>query len=153
MALSLLISDNTGSDSTESALKMYSRADLQLFQKKDSAALITLDSLLSIFPNHSLIDEALFKKAEINEKMDNYVQAAEIYNRIFLEFPEDILADNSLYKYALTLENKLDRKEEAMEVYRELMNKYPGSIFVSDSRKRYRNLKNTFNPDEVGKSN
>ena len=50
MALSLLISDNTGPDSTNNALIMYSRADLLFFQKKDSLALLTIDSLLSVFP-------------------------------------------------------------------------------------------------------
>ena len=86
-------------------------------------------------------------------KMANYDKAAEFYNKIYIEFSNDILADNALYNYAQLLEKKLDRKVEAMEFYKLLLTNYPGSIFVSEARKNYRNLRNIFNPDEVGKPN
>ena len=150
MSLSLLITDNTGFDSTESAMKMYSRADLLFFQKNDSLSLLTLDSLLSAFPDNSLVDESLFKKAEILEKMKDYQSAADLYKKIYHNYSTDILADNSLFKHALLLENKLQRKDEAMSLYKNLMTTYPGSIFVAEARKRYRYLLNILNPNETG---
>jgi len=150
MSLSLLITDNTGFDSTERAMKMYARADLLFFQKQDSLSLLSLDSLLSEFPGNSLGDEALFKKAEIFEKMDKNEEASDIYYQIFQNYSTDILADNALFKHALILENKLNKKNEAMTRYKDLMTNYPGSIFVDESRKRYRKLNNILNPNETG---
>ena len=150
MSLSLLITDNTGFDSTESAMKMYSRADLLFFQKKDSLSLLTFDSLLTEFPDNSLSDEALFKKAEILEKMNDYQESAKIYYNIYNNYSNDILADNALFNHANILENKLNNKEEAMLLYKKLMTTFPGSIFVAEARKRYRFLSNTLHPNETG---
>ena len=73
MDLSLLITDNTGLDTTAKAMQMYARAELLAFQNKWDASLLTLDSLEYVFPGHSLLDEALLKKPRYHtsEKITN----------------------------------------------------------------------------------
>lgn len=150
MSLSLLISDNTGSDSTESAMKMFARADLLLLMEKDSLALLSLDSLLTEFKGHSLIDESLFKIAIIYENKNDFQTASQNYIKIYTKYPNGILADNAMFKHAMILETSLGKKEEAKNLYKTLITEYPGSIFVSEARTRFRNLRDTINPDETG---
>ncbi len=141
LSLSLLITDITNLDSTHDALLMFSRADLYDFQNKDSLALLTLDSLLTVFPNHMLSDEVWFKKAQIYKTKGRFSEAAELLTEITTKFKDDILADDALYQLGLLYENQLNDKEKAKSVYETLLTAYPGSLFVVDARKRFRLLR------------
>ena len=141
MSLGLLIMDNMGLDSSTDALLMYSRADLYDFTNRDDAALLTLDSLLTQFPAHSLTDEVLYRKAAIYSSKGDYVKAAELYQEIVTTYPEDILGDDSLFRLAELYENKLNDKMKAQELYGSFLEKYPGSLYVIDARKRFRILR------------
>ena len=142
MALSLLISDNTDPDSSTAALRIYSRADLLLFRNEDEKAMITLDSITSLFPGHSLADDVLFKKAEISLKDGDWLNASEYWQKVVDNYPYDVLADDALFRLAGLYETDLNDKAKAMELYRQLLEKYPGSIFAPDARKRFRILRN-----------
>ena len=142
MALSLLISDNTDPDSSTAALRIYSRADLLLFRNEDEKAMITLDSITSLFPGHSLADDVLFKKAEISLKDGDWLHASEYWQKVVDNYPYDVLADDALFRLAGLYETDLNDKAKAMELYRQLLEKYPGSIFAPDARKRFRILRN-----------
>ena len=52
MQLSLLISDNSLEDSTQTALKKYAKADLLAYQNKDKEAVEVLEDILE---NHNLL--------------------------------------------------------------------------------------------------
>ncbi|HBF89316.1 MAG TPA: hypothetical protein DDX39_11805 [Bacteroidales bacterium] len=139
--LASIISDNLALDTSEQALKMYARADLLSFQRKDSLAMITLDSLSENFKTHSLADDVLYLKANIYTISNNYLKASELYEKIYSDYSYDILADDALYHLAIITEEKINDKEKAKQFYNDLLLKYPGSIFVSDSRQRYRKLR------------
>ena len=141
MELSLLISDNIAEDSSMTALKLYAKADLLLFQNKDSLALITLDSIGMLAMSHPLFDEVLYKKAEIMIKESKFFEADTLLQKLIDFYPEDILADNAIFKLADLKENYFKDKNKAMELYQLLMTKYPGSLYVVGSRKRFRNLR------------
>ncbi|MFI5220284.1 MAG: tetratricopeptide repeat protein [Bacteroidia bacterium] len=141
LSLALLIMDNTGMDSIIDPLLIYSRADLLEFRNQDDLALSTLDSVLSIFPHHSIVDEVWFKKAEIFLKKGMNDTAAVYLNNIVEKYPDDILADDALFKLGDLYENQMNNKPKAMELYEMLLTKYPGSLFVVDARKRFRNLR------------
>ena len=142
MALSLLISDNTDPDSTTVALGIFSRADLLLFRNQDAKAIQTLDSIAILFPGHSLSDDVLFKKAEICLKDGDYLTAAADWQKVVADYPDDILADDALFRLAGLYETVLNDKIKAMELYQDVMVKYPASVFVTDARKRFRILRN-----------
>ncbi len=141
MDLSLLITDNTGLDTTAKAMQMYARAELLAFQNKWDASLITLDSLEQAFPGHSLLDEALFKKGQVSSKRKDYKQAIGFYKEIVENYYYDILADDALFQWAkLTEEFEKDRIQ-AQLLYEQILLEHSGSIYTAESRKKLRELR------------
>jgi tetratricopeptide (TPR) repeat protein len=140
-ALSLLILDNTGLDSSEDAMRAYSSIELLLFQHKYEESLDSLGRLYARLKDHSLADEILWLQASTFLKLGRNDEAERCLLQIIKEFHYDILADNAVYQLATLYETKLRRKEDAMKYYQMLMEKYPASVFVADARKRYRQLR------------
>ena len=140
-ALASLINDNTALDTTETAMQMFSRADLLIYQNKEMEAIQVFDSIVSLFPNHSLADEITLRKGDIWFKQQNYSKAAEYFQEVVDVYSNDILADNALINLASIYDHQLNDTEKAMELYKRLITDYPGSIFVVDARKRYRYLR------------
>jgi tetratricopeptide (TPR) repeat protein len=141
MQLSLLISDNIGEDSSTTALELYAKADLLLFQNKEELALQTLDSITMLDLYHPIFDEVLYKKAEIMLRERNYAEADSLLVKLYNFYPDDILGDDALFKLAELQETIFGNKDKAMELYKELLEKYPGSVLVVEARKRYRTLR------------
>jgi len=141
MELSLLISDALAVDSNETPLVLFAHADLLVFQNKDDEAVVTLDSINALYPNHALADEVLFKKAQIALKHAKYNDAALFYETILKDYGYGILADDALFKLAELNENQFKDLEKAKELYQQLLEKYPGSLYVVEARKRFRKLR------------
>ncbi|MBL0343034.1 MAG: tetratricopeptide repeat protein [Bacteroidetes bacterium] len=143
MQLGLLIIDNLGldGDSNITPLLIYSRADLLEFCNQNDKALVTLDSIVTEFPTHSLMDEIWYKKAGIYYKKGDFAKAADLWFKIFETYPDDILGDDALYKLADLTETKLNENVRAKELFEMLLTKYPGSLYAVDARKRYRILR------------
>jgi tetratricopeptide (TPR) repeat protein len=141
MQLGLLIMDNLGTDSITEPVQMYARADLYEFCNRRKEALSTLDSLLVAWPGHSLTDEIWFKQATIQAKNGNYVKAAELYTQVFQNYPDDILADDAMFRLAEMSELRMNDKEAAKTMYEMILTKYPGSLFTVEARKRFRKLR------------
>jgi TolA-binding protein len=139
--LSLLIMDNTGLDSTESAMKAYSSVELLLFQNKKFEAIDSLKNLYKKYENHSLSDEIIWLTAKTYIKLDSNKQAMEDLKLLYSKFGHDLYGDDALFAMAKLNQEKLNDKDQAMKMYQELMEKYPGSIFVAESRKRFRILR------------
>ncbi len=141
MDLSLLISDALAIDTNIAPLILFARADLLIFQNKNSEALLTLDSINTLYPNHALADDIFYKKAEIAFKYANYEEAVVFYEKILDDYGFDILADDALFKLADLNENQFKNTEKAKELYQQLLEKYPGSLYVVEARKRFRKLR------------
>ncbi len=139
--LSLLIMDNTGLDSSETAMKEYAYIELLLFQNKKYVAIDSLKSMLTKYSKHSLTDELLWLTAKTFISLDSNQKAVKYLNIINENFSHDILGDNALFELGKLYEEKLKDKTAAMKIYQEILNKYPGSIFVAESRKRFRLLR------------
>lgn len=142
LELSLLISDNIEEDSVTEPLKMYANADLLQFRNRDADALLVLDSVIALYPGHSIMDNVLFKKAEINAKNGRFDEAAKNYAEIIEKYPYDLLADDSMYNLAGLYEHQLNDKSKAMKLYETILTQYPGSFYVVDARKHFRALRN-----------
>lgn len=141
MDLSLLISDALAIDSNIAPLLIFARADLLAFQNRDDQALITLDSINTLFPNHALADDILYKKAQLEIKHGKYTEAATFYEAILANYGSDILADDALFNLADLNENQFKNADKAKELYQQLLEKYPGSLYVVEARKRFRKLR------------
>ncbi|WP_247237960.1 tetratricopeptide repeat protein [Telluribacter sp. SYSU D00476] len=140
-SLSLLIMDNTGLDSSETAMQAYAATELLLFQNKPLVAIDSLKSLYAQLKDHSLADEILWLTAKTYMKLDSNQQALACLKTITEKYNYDILGDDALFATAKLYEEKLNSKEEAMKLYQEVLEKYPGSIFIAEARKRYRTLR------------
>ncbi len=141
LELSLMISDNIEEDSVTIPLSMYAKADLLEFRNRDQDALTVLDSVITLYPMHSIIDDVLFKKAEINAKNGKFQEAATYYAEIIEKYPYDLLADDAMYNLAGLYENQLNDVSKAMALYEKLLTQYPGSLYVVDARKHFRALR------------
>ena len=141
MELSLLISDNSLEDSTQTALKKYARADLLSFQKKNPEAIQALDSILVNHKGEKIEDEALLSQAKLYEKQKNFEKAEHNYLAIIDTFGEDILADNAHYFLAELYANELQNPEKAKSFYEQIIFNFADSIYFVEARKKYRMLR------------
>ncbi len=141
LALSLLISDNIAEDNSYDPLSMYARAELLAFQNKHYEALDLLDSIERRYFYHVIMDNVLFKKAEIFKNIQNHKAADSLYKRIVDYYPKSVLADDALFLRAQLYENIFEDKEKAMQLYQSILTKFPGSLHVVDARRRFRILR------------
>lgn len=139
--LSLLISDNVAADTTGAALKMYARADLQIFAEQQDKAIKILDSINVKYPNNQLSDDILMAKARIAIQQKNYNDAVADLKKIVAEHPNDLWADDAVFMLGDIYENQLNDKEQAKSYYQKIITDYSGSLYINDARKRFRILR------------
>jgi tetratricopeptide (TPR) repeat protein len=139
--LSVFIMDNLGLDTTDTALRLYANADLLTFQNRFGDAFGKLDSVLMLFPKHSLEDDVLYARAKVYSKQRNYEQAIAHYMLIVEKYAEEIRADNALFEMAELYEQQLNDTAKAMELYEKIFLDYSNSTFSIEARKRYRRLR------------
>lgn len=140
-ALSLLIEENTGwGDSTEHAMHLYASADLLHYQHQNEKALATLDSLITLYPEDALNDEALYLKAQIIMIQGDTANAKNLFETIAQKWQYEILADNALMQIA-KIEEQNNNNQAAMDIYLRIMSEYESSIFVREARSRFRKLR------------
>lgn len=144
MALSVLIKDNTKLDTGDVAMKIFVEIELLIFQNKKTEAFEKLEQLKNQFPDHPLVDEILFRQAELKMEMADFASAINFLQRIVDEYGEDILGDDALFLIGSIYQEQLSNKEAAMNTYESFLKKYPGSNKAAESRKRYRTLRGDF---------
>jgi len=149
LRLSVLISDNLGTDSLNVELQMFANADMLLFRNQDETALATLGSIFELTSYHPIFDEVLYKKAEIKIKQSKFDEAIELLNQIVSDYAYDIVADDALYLMAGIYDYKFNNEDKALEYYQKLLTDYPASLYVVDARKRFRFIRGDFNTDEL----
>ena len=139
--MSVFIMDNMGLDTTDMPLKMFARSELLTIQNRYDEAFATLDSIETVFPDHSLVDDILYQKAILYARLKQYDKASGLLERVFTDFPEEIRADNALFMLAELNENQLENLEEAKRLYEKLFIDFSGSSFAVEARKRFRILR------------
>ncbi|MBL4704271.1 MAG: hypothetical protein JKY54_07105, partial [Flavobacteriales bacterium] len=138
---SLLITDNLALDTTANTMRMYAEADLLIVQHRYEEALAKFDSINSTLPYHTLNDEILIKKYEIDYRRQRYKSAAIHLTEIVAKYGDDILADNALFLLGELYEYVFKDEKKAIEYYDQLIFNYQGSMFGIEARKRSRTLK------------
>jgi len=139
--LSMLITDNIGIDTTNRALRYFSRAEMYLVQNKEELALLILDTLENGYKSSLLIDEVLFLKAKLFESQGDIDRAIINLKKIEASYAFDLLGDDAIYKLAQIYDYQKNNKDEAKKYYKKIIFDYPGSIYVTESRKRFRILR------------
>lgn len=141
LQLSLMISDNSLEDTTQTALKKFARADLLALQNKDEEAITQLEDIILNHKGESIEDEALLRQGELYEKTGQYNKAETNYKKLIEVFNEDILADDAHYNLAKLYESNLAQPEKAKQLYEQIIFKYEDSIFFTEARMRFRMLR------------
>ncbi len=141
MQLSLLISDNSLEDSTQTALKKYARADLLAYQNKTREAITVLKDILENHKGEKVEDEALLKQGKLLEGIKNYEAAEFNYQKIVEFYPNDILADDAHFALGELYGNILNEPEKAKRHYEKIIYDYQDSYYFPQARKKYRVLR------------
>jgi tetratricopeptide (TPR) repeat protein len=139
--LSLLIGDNIVADTTGKALKMYARADLQIFAQQQEKAMAILDSINTKFPDNQLSDDISMAKARIAIQQKAYPDAVTYLKKIITDHPLDLWADDAVFMLGDIYENQLNDKEQAKTYYQKIITDYAGSLYINEARKRFRKLR------------
>ena len=132
--LSNLIADNL-KDSLYEPLQDFSKAELLVYQNKKAKALELLNHIQNQYPKHSLADDILLKKAQIQESLGNDTAAQSLYEQLLKQYYYDILADNALMALA-ELYTRNRNEEKAIELYTQLLVDFPDSFFTTEARRR-----------------
>ncbi len=146
--LSVFIMDNLNLDTTSRPLELFAKSELLIFQNKFDEAEDLWSTIANDYPQHSLSDDILYKRAEMYTKLRDYEKAAQMYQEVIDVYPEEIRADNSLYALAGLYEKQLNDPEKAQELYEKLFIDFSNSTLAVEARKRYRILRGDF--DENG---
>ncbi|MBN4070168.1 hypothetical protein JYT76_00630 [Olleya sp. AH-315-F22] len=139
--LKLLISDNKYEDSLQTALKLYAKADLMAFQNKTDKAISLLDKILQEHKTETIIDQALYKQAQLFESKQQFEKAEENYLKMIANYKEGILADDAYFALAELYLNHLAQPEKAKFLYEQIIFNHEDSIYFVEARKKYRALR------------
>ncbi len=141
MELSLIISDNSLEDSTQTALKIFAKADLLAFQNKNKEAIAMYDKILEQHRGEKIEDETFLRQAKLLEKEKDFERAKVNYLKIIEFYNEDILVDDAYYWLAELYTNELGEPEKAKELYEKIIFNHADSIYFVEARKKYRSLR------------
>lgn len=139
--LSVFIMDNMGLDTTAVPLGMYAEAELLSFQNKFDEAFAKLDSISTVYPDHTLIDDILYRKANMYVELGELEQAIQMYDAIIENHVEEIRCDNAIIELAGLYENRLDQLDKAQALYEKLFLEFSNSTYAVEARKKYRVLR------------
>ncbi|MCG2612231.1 tetratricopeptide repeat protein [Flavobacterium sp. SM15] len=145
LELFLLISDNTVEDSTQVALKKFSRADFLMFQNKTSEALSQFKTILEQHKGQSIEDETLLKIGKLYEKQNDYQQAINYYQQILDKHKESIYTDEALFFSAEIYRKQLQDNEKAKALYEKVIFNHQDSIYFVEARLNFRKLRGDTN--------
>ncbi len=146
MQLSLLISDNSIEDSTQTALKKYARADFLAYQNKTQEAIDSLEDILQNHKGEKIEDEALLRQAQLLESQKKYDAAELNYLKITEFYGSGILADDAHFALGELYRKLLDQPDKARAQYEKIIYNYQDSYYFPQARKNFRMLRgDTFN--------
>jgi tetratricopeptide (TPR) repeat protein len=138
--LKVLIQENRGPDSLDTALRLYAQARLAERKRAHDTATAHLDSLLQTHPRHPLADEARFRRAHVHLAQGDTTAALQAFDDVPRQHPSSPYADRSLFRHAQLQEAQGDL-EAATSAYDRLLTEYPQSLLAGDARTRLRTLR------------
>lgn len=139
--LRVLLMEDPGTDSTNSALTSYAQALLLFRQHKVDATARVAQDILAQWGQHPIADDVRFLRARallLDNRPDEAMMA---FGELPLIHPESPLLDHSLFYYAEILETIQGDAAGALQAYTDLLTQYPGSLLVSKTRERIRALR------------
>jgi len=141
--LKILLQENRGPDSLDTALSLFANASLLKRQRSNQEALKVLDQIQLEFPDHALSDEVLFMMAEIKRSTGKHQESIELFQSLPELYSKSYLCDTSLLQIAEIYDEDLNDQETALESYSQILDRYPGSLLAPEVRERIRRIRGT----------
>ena len=116
-----------------------------LFRSNGRSLIEVIDTTNS----RAIQDDVYWLEANLRMKQGQFKESILLLERILLQFPDEILADDAYFLEGDIYENNLKQKEKAMEIYRTFLDKYPGSVYAAEARKRFRTLRGDFEEKKI----
>jgi len=138
--LFLLISDNTVEDSTQVALKKFSRADFLLFQDKKQDALAAFQAILKENKGDAIEPVTLLRIGKIYESLGDTASALANYKQILDNFKECIYIDEALF-FSAEIYFQMNDVTNAQPLYEDIITHHEDSIYYVTAQKKYRKLR------------
>ena len=145
MELFLLISDNTVEDSTQVALKKFSKADFLAYQNKNTEALQAFETILLQHKGEKIEDVTLLRIGKLYEKQNNFPQALNYYQQIIDKHADGIYIDEALFFSAEIYRKQLPDIAKAKTYYEKILFGHEDSIYFVEARNNYRKLRGDTN--------
>jgi tetratricopeptide (TPR) repeat protein len=145
MELFLLISDNTVEDSTQVALKKFSKADFLAYQNKNAEALQAFETILLQHKGEKIEDVTLLRIGKLYEKQNNFPQALNYYQQIIDKHADGIYIDEALFFSAEIYRKQLPDIAKAKTYYEKILFGHEDSIYFVEARNNYRKLRGDTN--------
>lgn len=139
--LSTFITENYEKDSAYIPVKLYAEAELLIYQKQYSKALLKYDTMIDINSEHILMDDIQMKKAEIALAQNDESTAIKHLQTIIDKHNNDLLLDDAIFKLAEIYYQYEEHQDKAKELYNLIFNNHKDSIYVTESRKKFRMLR------------
>jgi tetratricopeptide (TPR) repeat protein len=125
--------------SSPQQLQILARSEFWERQKQYNKAIITLDTLINKWKDHSLTADALYKKGLMKIYLGQLKQGVADFDSLVSRFPKSLLADKALERIGWIYE-KMGKEKYAMKKYEELLIVYPQSFLYDDIRRRIRRI-------------
>lgn len=141
MDLLLIIRNNMDDDSLEIPLTRFAAAEKLKFQNKLEESNDSLSIIIEKNKESDLVDDALYARAQNNQKTGNIELVIKDLQKILKEYKEENLGDDVAFWLGKIYEEKMEDKKQAMEMYELILKDYPASIYVPEARMRFRKLR------------
>ncbi len=137
----VFINDNLKLDTTPIPMMLFAEGELLVARKLYDEAIQKFQQITEEFPEHGLLDDILYVKAQIAKQRKDYILAEKYYLEIINNYATDIKGDDAIFELAELYETKLDRVVDALKLYEKLFLEFENSIFSVEARKKYRELR------------
>ncbi|MFY0482816.1 tetratricopeptide repeat protein [Flavobacterium sp. PLA-1-15] len=141
----LLINDNTVSDSTQTALKKFARADYLLYQNKTQEALVQFQNILKENKGDEIESATILRLGQTYEKLHDYNSTLSQYQNIIDNHKEGIYIDEALYFSAEIYNDQFKMPEKAKPLYEAILFNHQDSIYFIEARRKFRQLRGDAN--------
>ena len=139
--LSLIITDNYAMDTISEPMWLFAQADLLSTQHRYDEARAKLDSIIAVWPGHSLADEILMTQGHMALEQGDIDTALTMFQEVVDLHFDDILADDALFELGKLYEDQLADAEAASSYFEQLLFDYPNSLHAVEARRRFRAMR------------
>lgn len=141
LQLHLLISELSQDDTLHIALKKFARADWLAFKNSPQKAIDLLQDILTHHAQENIIDNTLFRQAQLFEATQQFNLAEKNYLQMIQNYPYELLIDEAYFSLAKLYIHHLNEPDKAKPLLEKIIFEHEDSIHFTESKRLYRTLR------------